>query len=833
MNKRLGVISLLVTGIATTAMAQQDSSVGRTLAVDSLQPRTLARSLSELLTSRFPGVLVWSSSGTEGTSSRIMMRGRNTIFGTGAPLVVVDGMVVDANPASLLPNIGGQQVSRLDDLDPADISSIRVVDGAAEGAPFGTGAANGVLVITTREGEAGRPRFRFTSTQGFSADPHAFPASFTPGPGGLPQVNPLEDASTEPFRNGYVRDYRGEVSGGWAPATYYVSGHWEGFGGVYGLPASEQSRLSAAGTLRPEDLNPNDLSRLNVRAGGRVVIAHELDIRVSGWMLSSSLRLPNNDNTTIGLLGNGEIGNPAALSPWGFAPPGDLFQVVTTEDVLRLVGTVNVGWHPTAWLNLDALAGHESVRQRDLQVVRNGEGPAFLGRAGQVDQDTLHQVSTTYRLTASTHVTLHPVTLTTLVGLDTRHTNIDTWQGSGAGLPPGSTSWEDARLQGLLETFLGQTTYGVLVDEQVELGNRLGANLGARVDRLKSGGFSGAATTYPHVSLSWSALQSPSPALESVRLRASWAKAGNYGGAFGDTRPEVTSEVEGGVDAVAAGGALHVSVTGYGRHTRIDDTLSGPGGGAANYDGTLENAGIVIAAELNLIRASSFDWGIQLGLWGNRNRNADFPQAGRFVAGQEIMNGYPLGGYLSYQILGFSDANADGIIEPAEVQLSGTRTYTGNPFPTQGATLGTTLRIGKGMRLGVLTEYRAGNQMLDISEQVRCELHVCAGVNSRAPFADQAAAAVAASVSAPFISNGAFFKVREVSVSITAPDSWARAVRCTGATLTLAGRNLLTWTSYRGLDPEINTTGAMGLGVADLFTQPPVRTVDARVDLAF
>ncbi|HKR55312.1 MAG TPA: TonB-dependent receptor plug domain-containing protein, partial [Gemmatimonadales bacterium] len=828
---RLGMVSLLVTGIATPAMAQQDSTVGRTLVVDSLQPRTLARSLSELLTSRFPGVLVWSSSGTEGTSSRIMMRGPNTIFGTGAPLVVVDGMVVDANPASFLPNIGGQQVSRLDDLDPADISSIRVVDGAAEGAPFGTGAANGVLAITTREGEAGRPRFRFTSTQGFSTDAHTFPASFTPGPGGLPQVNPLEDASTEPFRHGYVRDYRGEVSGGWAPATYYLSGHWEGFGGVYGLPVSEQNRLSAAGTLHPEDLNPNNLSRLNLRAGGRVAIAHQLDIRVSGWMLSSSLRLPNNDNTTLGLLGNGEIGNPAAPSPWGFAPPGDLFQIVTTEDVLRLEGTVNVGWHPTGWLHLDALAGHESVRQRDLQIVRNGEGPGFLGRAGQVDQDTLHQVSTTYRLTASTHVTLHPVTLTTMVGLDTRHTNVDTWQGSGVGLPPGSTSWEDARAQGLRLTFLGQTTFGVLVDEQADLGGRLDANLGARVDRLKSGGSSGASTTYPHVSLAWSALQSANPALQSLRFRASWAKVGNYGVAFGDIRPEVTNEVEGGADALAAGGALHLSVTGYGRHSHVDNNIPTPSG-SVPIPGAIENTGVIIAADLRLVRSPSFDWGVQLGLWGNRNRIAGFP-TGMIVGSQQILNGYPIAGYFSRQILGYGDANADGIIESGEVQVSPTSSYSGNPFPTEGATLGTTVRIGRSLRAGILTEYRAGNQMLDISEQVRCEFHVCAGVNSRAPFADQAAAAAATTVSAPFISNGAFFKIREVSVSIAAPDGWARAVRCTGATLTLAARNLLTWTSYRGLDPEVNTTGAVGLGVADLYTQPPVRTVDARVDLAF
>ena len=828
MNKRLGVISLLATGIATPATAQQDSTVGRTLVVDSLQPRTLTRSLSELLTSHFPGVLVWSSSGTEGTSSRILMRGPNTIFGTGAPLAVVDGMVVDADPASFLPFIGGQQVSRLDDLDPADISSIQVVDGAAEGAPFGTGAANGVLVITTRQGEIGPPRFRFTSTQGFSADPHTFPASFTPGPGGLPQVNPLEDPSTSPFRSGYLRDYRAEVSGGWAPATYYLSGHWEGAGGVYGLPASEQDRLSAAGKLHPEDLNPNNLSRLNLRAGGRFAIAHQLDVRVSGWMLSSSLRLPSNDNSIEGILGNGELGKTTGPSPWFAFPPGDLFQVVTTEDVLRLMGTVNAEWRPTGWLHVDALAGHESVRQRDNLLQRNGEGPNFSNfRQGRVVQDTLRESGTTYRMTASARASLREFTFTTSVGVETRRVDTDTWQGAGQGLPVGSTSWSDAASRSLTLTSLGQTTFGVLADEQATLGHRLRADVGARVDRVKLFDIQGAATTYPHVRLSWLPIASSDSRVQSLMVRAGW---GRVGGEAQQT-PEVTSEVEGGMDATTLSGRLQLSITGYGRRSRALSDLPIPPGGTEPVLGTIANTGIIIAANLRLVRTAGIDWDAQLGLWGNRNRATGFTAVTN-IGSQLIENGYPIGSYFSPGILGYRDANGDGVIEAGEVQV-GSSGYVGNPFPTQGATLGTTVRVGGGIRAGLLMEYRAGDQLLNQGEVLRCQEKLCAGVNTNAALADQAAAAVAGLVTGPYTTSGTFFKIRELSVSIAAPDSWARAVRCTGATLTLAGRNLLTWTSYRGLDPEVNSTGAVGLGIADLFTQPPVRTLDARVDLAF
>ena len=51
--------------------------------------------------------------------------------------------------------------------------------------------------------------------------------------------------------------------------------------------------------------------------------------------------------------------------------------------------------------------------------------------------------------------------------------------------------------------------------------------------------------------------------------------------------------------------------------------------------------------------------------------------------------------------------------------------------------------------------------------------------------------------------------------------------------LTVSGRNLATWTSYRGLDPEVNASGPEGLTREDLFTQPLARYWTARLDLSF
>jgi hypothetical protein len=61
----------------------------------------------------------------------------------------------------------------------------------------------------------------------------------------------------------------------------------------------------------------------------------------------------------------------------------------------------------------------------------------------------------------------------------------------------------------------------------------------------------------------------------------------------------------------------------------------------------------------------------------------------------------------------------------------------------------------------------------------------------------------------------------------------ARWFRATAVSLTLAGRNLATWTNYGGLDPEVNFTGADNHYRSDFLTQPQVRRYTARLSLTY
>ena len=178
--------------------------------------------------------------------------------------------------------------------------------------------------------------------------------------------------------------------------------------------------------------------------------------------------------------------------------------------------------------------------------------------------------------------------------------------------------------------------------------------------------------------------------------------------------------------------------------------------------------------------------------------------------------------------------NHDGILAPSEVQLGTAQSFLGTPFPTEGATLSTALTLRERLRLSSSFEYRAGNSEVNYTELLRCELDNCRARNDPStPLADQVAwAAQQAGSAAGWVESATFLKLREVAVTFLAPPAWARHVGANQMTLTLAGRNVVTWSSYGGLDPEINVSGSRGLSSADFFTQPLARIWTARLDLS-
>lgn len=124
------------------------------------------------LSGKAAGVSVARTSGDPGAGSRIRIRGANTILGSSDPLIIVDGSPLNSATTKIV-NGGSSNTgainfgSRLNDINPADIASVQVLKGASAAALWGSRAANGVIVITTKEGRSGDAKITFSSTYSF------------------------------------------------------------------------------------------------------------------------------------------------------------------------------------------------------------------------------------------------------------------------------------------------------------------------------------------------------------------------------------------------------------------------------------------------------------------------------------------------------------------------------------------------------------------------------------------------------------------------------------------------------------------------------------------
>jgi len=122
--------------------------------------------LVNALAGKASGVQVTSSSGSPGSSSRIVVRGGSSLYGNNQALMVIDGIPVDNSETGNLNS--GPGTNRLADLDPSIVESMNILKGTAATALYGSAGANGVIIITTKNGSANRkPTINFSSDFSF------------------------------------------------------------------------------------------------------------------------------------------------------------------------------------------------------------------------------------------------------------------------------------------------------------------------------------------------------------------------------------------------------------------------------------------------------------------------------------------------------------------------------------------------------------------------------------------------------------------------------------------------------------------------------------------
>ncbi|WP_026473973.1 SusC/RagA family TonB-linked outer membrane protein [Alkaliflexus imshenetskii] len=216
----LGLSEVVVVGYGTQRRADITSAVS-VITEEAFESRPNTQ-FGNLIQGKAAGVQVLMPSGKPSAGFSIRVRGTSSISANSEPLYVIDGVPTSDTRA----------------VNPADIESITVLKDAASAAIYGAQGANGVVLITTKKGQAGAPKFEFSSYQGFSSVWRTLDVLNSEQYRDLmyelgrntdwSRYTENTDWQKEIFQNGRSQNYQFSVSGKNEKTSYYISGGCKG-----------------------------------------------------------------------------------------------------------------------------------------------------------------------------------------------------------------------------------------------------------------------------------------------------------------------------------------------------------------------------------------------------------------------------------------------------------------------------------------------------------------------------------------------------------------------------------------------------------------------------
>lgn len=229
----------------------------------------MATSASDLLVGKAPGVSVVTDGGAPGSGASIRIRGGSSVSASNDPLIVIDGVPVDNNGIDGMAN-------PLSTVNPNDIESFTVLKDASATAIYGSRASNGVIIITTKKGQSGKPRVSYDGTFSISTktgtidvmSANTFREFVTSTFGAdSDQAKALGSASTnwqdQIFRTAFSTDHNVSVSGSAATVPYRVSIGYTNENGI--LKTSNMDRWTGSLNLSPKFFEDKLSIQLNLK----------------------------------------------------------------------------------------------------------------------------------------------------------------------------------------------------------------------------------------------------------------------------------------------------------------------------------------------------------------------------------------------------------------------------------------------------------------------------------------------------------------------------------------------------------------------------------------
>ncbi|MGQ0537451.1 MAG: SusC/RagA family TonB-linked outer membrane protein, partial [Gemmatimonadaceae bacterium] len=428
---RLGEV--VVTGAGTQSNVEK---LGVTISTVKGEEISKANELNvvQSLAAKAPGVVVTASSGEPGASSFIQIRGQKSIEGTSQPIFVVDGVPLDNSTiVTTFSTAGTAAPNRAMDLNPNDIESVEILKGAAAAAIYGARAGAGVVLITTKRGRSGEPRWNLRSSISIDEVNRDYPLQrkFGQGSGGraavcarpgcyltgasfgpeLPAGTKTYNHFMEMFETGTVFDNTLSVSGGGERTSFYASlGHVKNEGIIVGSNDS-YDRTTA---LVKGDVALND--RLRVGATVNYTDSRGSFIQkgsnLSGLLLAALRTSPEFNNlpyrdSVTGLHKSYRYPRPTATSLYASRTYDNPFFIVNeiknTSDVGRSFGNINVDYNPLNWLQVKYSLGADyssDARIEGLPPSNSSDPIGVIDRANytilQVDHNLIATAQHTF-----------------------------------------------------------------------------------------------------------------------------------------------------------------------------------------------------------------------------------------------------------------------------------------------------------------------------------------------------------------------------------------------------------------------------------------------------
>lgn len=846
--------------------------------------RSAAPNLTALLNARAVGTIITPGTGRIGAGSTIQIRGRSTLSLSSEPIIYVDGVRVnnDVNQGPQGGFLGGQNAqvaSRLNDINPHDIESIEIIRGPAAATIYGTEAANGVIQIITKKGASGAARWTASFEQGvqFFANPgERIPTNFWMSGGEVVPWNGWQqeaDSGRAFFKNGRTQSASLSVSGGRDELTYYVSGTYYDEEGIEPNNGGKGFSGRANVTFAPS-------SRLDVQTSMGYVR--------SSTHLGADAGLSPLFNT---MFGHSAVFGPATRG-FALTPPEVSQELYDNSAAInRFTGGTTVDHRPADWFSHRLTVGVDftSDDSRALERFAPPDLAPFLagfGSArGRIAQTLRNNTYVTGDYAGTARVNLNPdLTSSSSIGANFVRKHLNTSVLAAVNFPaPGLETVSSATdPPTVAQTGTVNTTLGIWGQQQFGWRDRLFLTAALRVDNNSAFGDDFDWVTYPKLSAAWVISEEPfwgglGDAVGSLKLRAAYGHSGQQPNAFAalrtfvsagrangeagvspgsfgnaELKPERATEVEVGFEADLFD-RVSLDFTWFRKRTRdaILQQPTAPSGGfpgsqAVNL-GETTNRGIELQAAIQTLARPSVAWEIVGQIATNRDEVVDLG-ALSFAGGTNLRSvvGYPISGLWSRKVVSadrdptthaVSNILCDGGPGNAPVPCAqAPEVFIGTQTPKVTGAVATTVTLWERLSLYGLVDFKRGHKLLNANELLRCGgfLPLCDALYNPADYETLYLASISPlsggpnSIQAPFMQSASFFRLSEVSVSYQIPSRPLQRLGVSGARVSLAGRNLHTWTSYRGMDPE-SRAGA----VTDQALVPPLRRFVATLHLTF